>query len=232
MFQIGIFLRERLLGRSTFDDEEVRIGRSADNEVCIDNLAFSRYHASIETVDSVQVLRDFSSQNGTFVNGERVVGRRALNDGDRITIGKFVLAYRADKKPESGKAAIRDAASYALAGQTLCVPLANPASDVRERSCPFLGYLEGGTKGIVHPLARDVSVIGSSPEAAVTVAAPAAARVAAIVRGWRGFSLVALGPGLKRNGKLVDHFVSLRSGDQVVVGAETFTFRVGRPETA
>src|SRR5262245_47317896 len=110
MFQLTVFLRDRMLGRSSFEDDEVRIGRSPDNEVQIDNLALSRYHASIEAVDGgIHVVKDFGSQNGTFVNGDRVAGRRALNDGDTIALGKFTLVFNSDKKPSDVEAApIRD----------------------------------------------------------------------------------------------------------------------------
>lgn len=40
------------------------------------------------------IVDDGLSTNGTFVNGERVSGRRRLRDGDRIRIGQTVLAYR------------------------------------------------------------------------------------------------------------------------------------------
>jgi len=56
MYEISIFLKDRLIGRSTFALDEVRIGRSADNEVRIDNPALSRYHASIESVAGIHLL--------------------------------------------------------------------------------------------------------------------------------------------------------------------------------
>jgi DNA-binding CsgD family transcriptional regulator len=41
------------------------------------------------------VVDDGLSTNGTYVNGQRVSGRQRLRDGDRIRIGRTVLAYRA-----------------------------------------------------------------------------------------------------------------------------------------
>src|SRR5437870_904985 len=109
MFELSIFLRDRLVGRSSFELDEVRIGRSADNEVQIDNLALSRYHASIECIAGVHVLKDFGSQNGTYVNGERLQGRRALNDGDRIGLGKYRLVFHAPEQ-DAVPFSVRDAA--------------------------------------------------------------------------------------------------------------------------
>jgi pSer/pThr/pTyr-binding forkhead associated (FHA) protein len=41
------------------------------------------------------VVDDGLSTNGTFVDGQRVVGRQRLRDGSRIRAGQTVLAYRA-----------------------------------------------------------------------------------------------------------------------------------------
>jgi predicted component of type VI protein secretion system len=41
------------------------------------------------------ILDDGLSTNGTYVNGQRITGRQRLRDGDRIRIGRTVLAYRA-----------------------------------------------------------------------------------------------------------------------------------------
>ena len=35
------------------------------------------------------------SRNGSFVNGERVDGRRLLDDGDELRFGQTLLRYRA-----------------------------------------------------------------------------------------------------------------------------------------
>src|SRR5438046_2801304 len=59
VYELSIFFRDTLIGRSTFGKAELRIGRSADNDVQIDNLAFSRHHASIECAGGAYVFKDF-----------------------------------------------------------------------------------------------------------------------------------------------------------------------------
>jgi pSer/pThr/pTyr-binding forkhead associated (FHA) protein len=44
------------------------------------------------------VVDDGLSRNGTFVNGERVVGQRRLEDGDQLAVGKTLLIFR---RPEA-----------------------------------------------------------------------------------------------------------------------------------
>jgi hypothetical protein len=235
MFEISIFLRDKLIGRSTFSLEEVRIGRSADNEVRIDNPALSRYHASIESVAGIYLLKDFGSQNGTFVNGERVAGRRGLQDGDKVQIGKFTLVFRTEKQVAVDHAEVRDQASYAVAGETMIL---RTQPDAKDRTCPFVGYLEeivpaGPIAPNRHPLARDFFLIGSTAAAQLVLDKGASPdRAAVIVRGWQGFGIVSLAPGhVKRNGEPVD-FSSLSEGDALQVGTAAYIFHMGRPDVS
>jgi FHA domain len=235
MFELDVYLRERLIGRTTFTSDEVRIGRGSDNELQIDNLALSRYHASVEVVEGFHVLKDFGSQNGTFVNGEKVVGRRALNDGDRIGLGKFVVVFRYDAPPEekiSGDQKIdgrTKALAFKIAGETVVSKL---ATDSRERTCPHVGYLSydvEGQKPAIYPVHRDIFVIGSGAPIDVSLNS-GPARAAAIIRGWRGFALIAMSSGVRRNGEPVDLRVDLGDGDQLDIGGTRFAFHMGTPE--
>jgi len=63
-----------------------RIGRDPENDIVIPDRRVSRYHAEIVREGSEFVLRDCGSKNGTFVNGERVVQERRLQDGDEIQV--------------------------------------------------------------------------------------------------------------------------------------------------
>lgn len=64
----------------------ITIGRDPENDVVIPDRRVSRRHAEVVQVGSDFVLRDCESKNGTFVNGERVVGERRLQDGDEIQV--------------------------------------------------------------------------------------------------------------------------------------------------
>ena len=63
-----------------------RIGRAPDNELVFPSPSVSGHHALIEVGAAHRVL-DLESRNGTFLNGDRVDGGRALRDGDRLKIG-------------------------------------------------------------------------------------------------------------------------------------------------
>ncbi|MEO8198859.1 MAG: FHA domain-containing protein, partial [Thermoanaerobaculia bacterium] len=68
------------------------IGRTPENQIRIYKPAVSRRHAQISETETGWLLRDLSSENGTYVNGQRVT-ERLLADGDRVQFGtsRFVL---------------------------------------------------------------------------------------------------------------------------------------------
>jgi pSer/pThr/pTyr-binding forkhead associated (FHA) protein len=53
----------------------------------------SRHHCCFEIDPPDVVLRDFSSRNGTFVNGIDIRGlrQRRLHDGDKVRVGRLAL---------------------------------------------------------------------------------------------------------------------------------------------
>jgi pSer/pThr/pTyr-binding forkhead associated (FHA) protein len=73
------------------------IGRRPSNEVALEwDSRVSRVHAALERVgEDWSVMDDGLSHNGTWVNGERITGRRRLADGDTISVGATVLVFRA-----------------------------------------------------------------------------------------------------------------------------------------
>jgi len=70
----------------------VVLGRSSSCELRLHDVDTSRQHAEIVCDAKGGVLRDLSSTNGTFVNGERIDSHR-LVPGDRIQIGANAIAF-------------------------------------------------------------------------------------------------------------------------------------------
>ena len=70
----------------------VTIGRAANNDIVLDDLLVSRHHAALSgDRASGYVLEDLASQNGTFVNGQRV-RRVQLSENDIVSIGRHQSA--------------------------------------------------------------------------------------------------------------------------------------------
>jgi len=87
-------LRVRPLGMHALSQlPHVIIGRAANCHVPLEHPMVSRRHAEITPRSAGHAIRDLESMNGTFVNGQRVEGWRALRTGDVIQIGPFKLVY-------------------------------------------------------------------------------------------------------------------------------------------
>lgn len=80
--------------RFRIDKPRFTIGRSPDNDVCLDDELVSKQHAQIEVIPQEQAeltfdyyLQDQDSTNHCFVNDEQVKLKKLLH-GDVIRIGK------------------------------------------------------------------------------------------------------------------------------------------------
>jgi pSer/pThr/pTyr-binding forkhead associated (FHA) protein len=76
--------------------DQLTVGRSEAADVSLEfDPGVSRVHAELERLgDDWTVADDGLSRNGSFVNGERVVGRRRLRDGDALRVGDTLVLFR------------------------------------------------------------------------------------------------------------------------------------------
>jgi len=78
------------------DRLRVVIGRSSRADVCLAwDSDVSRAHAELEQLGGIWTIADDGlSRNGTFVNGERIRGRRRLSERDALRIGATTIVFR------------------------------------------------------------------------------------------------------------------------------------------
>jgi hypothetical protein len=71
------------------------IGRRSDNAIALGwDAEVSRVHAQLEPVGGDWALIDDGlSRNGSFVNAQRIAGRRRLRDGDRLCFGETAMLF-------------------------------------------------------------------------------------------------------------------------------------------
>lgn len=93
-------------------DERATVGRLEHNDVALAwDAEVSRTHAQLERVGGAwTIVDDGLSRNGSFVNNERVQGRRRLVDGDTLRFGRTTIVFRAPG-PAADSTAIADAAA-------------------------------------------------------------------------------------------------------------------------
>jgi len=76
----------------------VVIGRDKAAQVPLLDKSISRAHARISMLDGRAEIVDLGSQNGTKVNGEKIVGARPLLSGDVVTILGVTLVFHSSSR--------------------------------------------------------------------------------------------------------------------------------------
>jgi pSer/pThr/pTyr-binding forkhead associated (FHA) protein len=92
--RVQLRLGERVVAEVAFEGAELRIGRMRENDLVINNLAVSRFHAVLRRVGDGFEIEDLGSENGTLVEGVAVRGTAAVPVGAAITVGKHTLVLR------------------------------------------------------------------------------------------------------------------------------------------
>jgi len=72
------------------NEDEIIIGRDDVCTIVIPERQISRQHIRIVRTESVYQVEDLESRNGTWVNGQKLTGKRDLYDGDEIHIALAV----------------------------------------------------------------------------------------------------------------------------------------------
>jgi pSer/pThr/pTyr-binding forkhead associated (FHA) protein len=114
---------------------ELWVGRSESADVRLTwDEEVSALHAQIEVVrDECTLVDDGLSRNGSFVNEQRVHGRRHLRDGDTVRFGRTAVLYRRPGEGASEATAIAAetpaAATISPAQRRVLLALCRPYKD-------------------------------------------------------------------------------------------------------
>lgn len=77
---------------------EIYLGRDVTNDIVINDAEISRKHARLVLKTGGYILEDLGSTNGTFVDGQRLMGPHPLLSGETLMLGENVsLAYEAGR---------------------------------------------------------------------------------------------------------------------------------------
>lgn len=83
------FLGSELLGREVeLANGENRVGRASDNAIVINDASVSRHHCLLLVHGREVIARELGSHNGTWVNGQKVTGQRAVEARQVVRFGQ------------------------------------------------------------------------------------------------------------------------------------------------
>jgi hypothetical protein len=141
---------------------EIYIGRDVSNDIVVNDAEVSRKHARLILQAAGYMLEDLGSTNGSFVNGQRLMGPHILRPGEVVMFGENIsMAFEAGYDADATVVAAAPQApaytppvsppppqqSYAPAKQTGQLRPAAPAYTGQVPEGPAEGYYEEQPEG-------------------------------------------------------------------------------------
>jgi pSer/pThr/pTyr-binding forkhead associated (FHA) protein len=215
------------------EKEIVTIGRNPGNDICIDNLAVSSFHAKIVKEGDTYSIEDLKSTNGTFLNKKKIA-KAALQDNDAIIIGKHTLTFLvpetddADKtvkmkKSRMDKTMVLDTKAHK---EMLEAARAAPSSWEKGAIGGFR-VIDGPTDKPEYEMTDKLTTIGKIQSAGIRLKGIFAPKVAAYVnKTAEGYFVSPSSSGKKPtvNGKAVEGKSELKDGDILEIGKVRLQF--------
>jgi predicted component of type VI protein secretion system len=215
----------------------ITIGRAPDNDIPIDNLAVSNYHARVYIEAGSLVVEDLNSLNGSFLNDIRVE-RAMLKDGDAILIGKHHIfvdqshdaalpldAWRKAPAPRVNETMVLDTHERRqMFEQAAAAGERSQLSPDRLR-VPTLAVLKGRTDQKEYRLSGKLTVIGHSKMATVRLRGWFTPDVAAQINKHEDGYYLGRGDRVPQiNGVAIGGLTKLNDGDVIEVGRVRLNF--------
>lgn len=227
-------------------NDRLTVGRGDDNDLRISDGHVSRHHARLEVVNDTVWVRDLTSSNGTFVNGERLVGTWRLFHGDEITFDESryqLIGDDPDLTPVRPLSEVdQDQADTLtpLDGAPSATAEISTVNVARAPSVEVAGATEEGPSlvGVAPPILHQVFplsfgryLIGRAPEADVFLAEPSVslkhAEIELDADGARVTNLISTN-GTQVNGEEI-HTRKLEHGDRLQIGRVMLEYRYPQP---
>ena len=198
---------------------EIIIGRDSKVDVVISSPVVSQRHARLMQEGEGYILEDLGSSNGTYLNGQRLVGRHPLKSGDQIRLGSAItISYEAAQS--SAETIVRSASPIAYSGSQTVIGEA-PQLAVNTSPPQLIVSIAGGSSQ-THILTRPTLTIGRVEDNDIVIPSPIVSRQHARLEQVSGGYRLVVAQEAKNpvlfEGRPVDGSRVLRHGD---------TFRIG-----
>jgi pSer/pThr/pTyr-binding forkhead associated (FHA) protein len=225
MPKIILKFKETVQNEILLEKEIVTIGRNTGNDICIDNLAVSSFHAKIIKEGDQFIIEDLKSTNGTFLNKKKIA-KAALNDNDTVVIGKHTLIFLVpeadddDKTVEMKKSRMDKTMVLDTKAHKEMLEAARAARSSGETIGGFT-VIDGPTDKPEYELTDKLTTIGKIQTAGIRLKGIFAPKVAAYVnRTAEGYFVSPSSSGKKPtvNGNPIEGKSELKDGDILEIG--------------
>jgi hypothetical protein len=89
---LKVYKLDKLEAVRQFEQSQIVIGKSSDVQLDLQDESVALLHAMIEERDGEYFVSDLGSQNGTFLNGNRILEEK-VNSGDELKLGNFRIQF-------------------------------------------------------------------------------------------------------------------------------------------
>jgi hypothetical protein len=229
MARLILTFNKQVIKEFPFAKDGMTVGRKPENDIQIDNLAVSSFHARVDKTGSDFILTDLQSTNGTFIKDKKIVSHK-LKHGDNIVIGKHVLLFLASEKGAAEKAVesepmdmdktmmLDTAKQREMLAKAQATAGAKPAA---AEKIGVLSFLEGSMEGEIE-LVKKLTRIGKSENSEVRLSGLLmGATAATISKRPSGYNISFAGgmTKVKVNGQVVKESVPLKDFDTIEIGS-------------
>lgn len=230
MARVILVFNKQVVKDYPFTKENMTIGRADENDIVIDNLAVSGYHARIDKAGDTYILTDLQSTNGTFVNDKKIVSYR-LRHKDKVSIGKHLLFFALSKSEQAkaGEGELDETMVLDTARQKEL--LAKQAEKKRidvtgaKQKLGVVSFIDGSDQGEIH-LSKKLTKIGKAETAEIRLGGLFMATTAATIsRRPNGYAITATGgTKVKVNNQVIRESQILNDFDTIEIGSYKFQF--------
>lgn len=97
MTLLRISIQNAAAFQHTLARDKTIFGRGKECDVLVSDSSISKQHFAIESILGDFFVYDLGSKNGTFLNGERLMGKQLLRDNDTIEAGLLEAHFVTDQ---------------------------------------------------------------------------------------------------------------------------------------
>ncbi len=230
MARVILVFNKQVIKDYPFTKENMTIGRAEENDIVIDNLAVSGYHARIDRAGDTYILTDLQSTNGTFVNDKKIVSYR-LRHKDKVTIGKHLLFFALSKseqaKASEGELDETMVLDTARQKELLAKQAQKKGIDVTaaKQKSGVISFIDGSDQDEIQ-LTKKLTKIGKAETAEIRLGGLFMATTAATIsRRPNGYAITATGgTKVKVNNQVIRESQILNDFDTIEIGSYKFQF--------